>query len=77
MTQEALSGEVSFSALYTPFEKEDKADKIKEANKAFAEKHPDYVQHIFTGNSRSQLPLSTVDSVCAAELKRVGDSWRV
>uniref|UniRef100_A0A8D2M780 SPT16 protein n=1 Tax=Zonotrichia albicollis TaxID=44394 RepID=A0A8D2M780_ZONAL len=48
MTQEALSGEVSFSVLYTPFEKEDKADKIKEATKAFAEKHPDYVQHIFT-----------------------------
>ncbi|XP_030921326.1 spermatogenesis-associated protein 16 [Geospiza fortis] len=48
MTQEALSGEVSFSVLYTPFEKEDKAEKIKEANKAFAEKYPDYVQHIFT-----------------------------
>ncbi|NXU95948.1 SPT16 protein, partial [Cettia cetti] len=48
MTQEALSKEVSFSVLYTPFEKEDKADKIREANKAFAEKHPDYVQHIFT-----------------------------
>ncbi|XP_066063364.1 spermatogenesis-associated protein 16-like [Chamaea fasciata] len=48
MIQEALSGEDSFSALYTPFEKEDKADKIKEANKTFAEKYPDYVQHIFT-----------------------------
>ncbi|NXY12159.1 SPT16 protein, partial [Pteruthius melanotis] len=48
MTQEALSGEVSFSVLYTPFEKEDKTDKIKEANKTFAEKHPDYVQHVFT-----------------------------
>ncbi|XP_071274371.1 spermatogenesis-associated protein 16 [Agelaius tricolor] len=48
MAQEALSEEVSFSVLYTPFEKEDKADKIKEANKTFAEKHPDYVQHIFT-----------------------------
>ncbi|NXT09557.1 SPT16 protein, partial [Prunella fulvescens] len=48
ITQEALSGEVSFSVLYTPFEKEDKADKIKEANRTFAEKHPDYVQHIFT-----------------------------
>lgn len=77
MTQEALSGEVSFSVLYTPFEKEDKTDKIKEANKTFAEKHPDYVQHIFTGNSRFQLPLSTVDCVCVAEFKRVGDSWRV
>ncbi|NXA16580.1 SPT16 protein, partial [Sapayoa aenigma] len=48
LIQEALSGEVSFLVLYTPFEKEDKADKIKEANKTFAEKHPDYVQHIFT-----------------------------
>uniref|UniRef100_A0A8C3UNQ0 SPT16 protein n=1 Tax=Catharus ustulatus TaxID=91951 RepID=A0A8C3UNQ0_CATUS len=48
MTQEALSAEMSFCALYTPFEKEDKADKIKEANKTFAERHPEYVQHIFT-----------------------------
>ncbi|NXO65956.1 SPT16 protein, partial [Phainopepla nitens] len=48
LIQEALSGEASFSVLYTPFEKEDKADKIKEAHKTFAEKHPDYVQHIFT-----------------------------
>ncbi|NWV62287.1 SPT16 protein, partial [Malurus elegans] len=48
MIQEALSGERSFSVLYTPFEKEDKADKIQEANKTFAEKNPDYVQHIFT-----------------------------
>ncbi|XP_027564307.1 spermatogenesis-associated protein 16-like [Neopelma chrysocephalum] len=48
LIQEALSGEVSFSVLYTPFDKEDEADKIKEANKSFAEKHPDYVQHIFT-----------------------------
>ncbi|NWV84653.1 SPT16 protein, partial [Dasyornis broadbenti] len=48
MIQEALRGERSFWVLYTPFEKEDKADKIKEANKTFAEKHPDYVQHIFT-----------------------------
>lgn len=56
MTQEALSEEISFSVLYTPFEREDKADRIKEANKTFAEKHPDYVQHIFTGTSRFQLP---------------------
>ncbi|XP_063280921.1 LOW QUALITY PROTEIN: spermatogenesis-associated protein 16, partial [Prinia subflava] len=48
MIQEALSGEVSFSALYTPFEKGDKAEKIKGANRTFAEKNPDYVQHIFT-----------------------------
>ncbi|NWY22888.1 SPT16 protein, partial [Aphelocoma coerulescens] len=48
LTQEALSGEVSFSVLYTPFKKENKTDKIKEANKSFAEKHPDYVQHVFT-----------------------------
>ncbi|NXK88115.1 SPT16 protein, partial [Formicarius rufipectus] len=48
LIQEALSEEVSFSVLYTPFDKEDKADKIKEANKTFAEKHPDYTQHIFT-----------------------------
>ncbi|NXS08643.1 SPT16 protein, partial [Neodrepanis coruscans] len=48
LIQEALSGEVSFLVLYTPFEKENKADKIKEANKNFAEKHPHYVQYIFT-----------------------------
>ncbi|NWR44236.1 SPT16 protein, partial [Regulus satrapa] len=50
LTQEALSREVSFSVLYTPFEKEDKADKIKEAHRTFAEKHPDFVQHIFTAD---------------------------
>ncbi|NWV33702.1 SPT16 protein, partial [Grantiella picta] len=48
MIQEALAGERSFVVLYTPFEKENKANKIKEAKKTFAEKHPDYVQHIFT-----------------------------
>ncbi|NXA84573.1 SPT16 protein, partial [Thryothorus ludovicianus] len=48
MTEEALSGEVSFCVLYTPFEKEDKDDKIKEAHKTLAEKHPDYMEHIFT-----------------------------
>ncbi|NXU93993.1 SPT16 protein, partial [Xiphorhynchus elegans] len=48
LIQEALRGEESFSVLYTPFEKEDVADTIKEANKTFAEKHPDYTQHIFT-----------------------------
>ncbi|NXC31005.1 SPT16 protein, partial [Campylorhamphus procurvoides] len=48
LIQEALRGEESFSVLYTPFEKEDVADTIKEANKSFAEKHPDYTQHIFT-----------------------------
>lgn len=74
MTQEALSGELSFSVLYTPFEKEDKADKIKEATKAFAEKHPDYLQHVFTGDSRFQLPSSTVGCVCAAEFRRVGEN---
>ncbi|NXD19329.1 SPT16 protein, partial [Spelaeornis formosus] len=47
MIQEALSKEVTFSALYTPFKKENKANKIKEANKTFSEKHPDYA-HIFT-----------------------------
>ncbi|NXB11196.1 SPT16 protein, partial [Cnemophilus loriae] len=48
LIQEALSGERSFLVLYTAFEEEDKADKIQEANKSFAEKHPDDVQHIFT-----------------------------
>ncbi|NXF13165.1 SPT16 protein, partial [Smithornis capensis] len=48
LIQEALNGEASFLVLYTPFEKEDRADKAKEANKTFAEMHPDYMQHIFT-----------------------------
>ncbi|NWQ72346.1 SPT16 protein, partial [Neopipo cinnamomea] len=48
LIQEALSEEGSFCALYTPFEKEDEADKIREANETFAGKHPDYTQHIFT-----------------------------
>lgn len=38
--------------MYTPFVKGDKADKIKEANKNFAKDHADYMQNIFTGNSR-------------------------
>ncbi|XP_050193347.1 spermatogenesis-associated protein 16-like [Myiozetetes cayanensis] len=48
LIQEALSEEASFSVLYTPFENEDEADKIREATETFAEKHPDYVQHVFT-----------------------------
>ncbi|NWU09751.1 SPT16 protein, partial [Cephalopterus ornatus] len=48
LIQEALSEEVTFSVLYTPFEGEVEADKIKAANRAFAEKHPDHAQHVFT-----------------------------
>nr|XP_041568031.1 spermatogenesis-associated protein 16 [Taeniopygia guttata] len=48
MIQEAVREEVSFAVLYTPFEKENKAEKMKEAKKTFAEKNPGYVQHIFT-----------------------------
>ncbi|NXG03624.1 SPT16 protein, partial [Sakesphorus luctuosus] len=49
LIQEALGGEGAFWVLYTPFdEREDKADKAREAAQTLAEEHPDYTQHIFT-----------------------------
>ncbi|NXK43656.1 SPT16 protein, partial [Piprites chloris] len=48
LLQEALSRAESFSVLYTPFAGEDKAQKIREAQKTFTERHPEYLQHVFT-----------------------------
>ncbi|NXG18788.1 SPT16 protein, partial [Grallaria varia] len=48
LIQEDLSGEESFRALYTPFETEGDAQMIQVANKAFAERHPEFSQCIFT-----------------------------
>ncbi|KFV99181.1 Spermatogenesis-associated protein 16, partial [Eurypyga helias] len=48
MIEEAITTAVSFSVMYTPFVKEVKADKIKEIKEMFAEKHPDYAEHIYT-----------------------------
>ncbi|NXK11809.1 SPT16 protein, partial [Herpetotheres cachinnans] len=48
MFEEAITREVSFSVMYTPFVTEVKADKINKIKDMFAKKHPDYVEHIYT-----------------------------
>ncbi|NXW54816.1 SPT16 protein, partial [Eurystomus gularis] len=45
LMEQAIEKEVSFSVMYTPFVTEVKADTL---NKTFAEKNPDYVEHIYT-----------------------------
>ncbi|NXT51213.1 SPT16 protein, partial [Pluvianellus socialis] len=48
MIEEAITREESFSVMYTPFVTEVKADKKNMIKDVFAEKHPDYVVHIYT-----------------------------
>uniref|UniRef100_A0A8D0FPU1 Spermatogenesis associated 16 n=1 Tax=Strix occidentalis caurina TaxID=311401 RepID=A0A8D0FPU1_STROC len=48
MIEEAITREVSFSVMYTPFVTELKADKINKIKDMFAKMHPDYVEHIYT-----------------------------
>ncbi|NWW95433.1 SPT16 protein, partial [Rhynochetos jubatus] len=48
MIEEAITTAVSFSVMYTPSVKKIKADKIKKVKDLFAEKHPDYMEHIYT-----------------------------
>ncbi|XP_009938392.2 spermatogenesis-associated protein 16 [Opisthocomus hoazin] len=48
MIEEAIMTEESFSVMYTPFVTEVKADKLNKLKDMFAEKHPDYVEHIYT-----------------------------
>ncbi|XP_074768198.1 spermatogenesis-associated protein 16 [Athene noctua] len=48
MIEEAITREVSFSVMYTPFVTELKADKINKIKNMFAKRHPDYVEHIYT-----------------------------
>ncbi|KGL92842.1 Spermatogenesis-associated protein 16, partial [Charadrius vociferus] len=48
MIEEAITREESFSVMYTPVVTEVKADKKNKIKDMFAEKHPDYVQHIYT-----------------------------
>ncbi|KFZ65933.1 Spermatogenesis-associated protein 16, partial [Podiceps cristatus] len=48
MIEEAITREVSFSVMYTPFVTEVNADKINKIKDIFAKKHPDYVEHIYT-----------------------------
>ncbi|NXX86646.1 SPT16 protein, partial [Urocolius indicus] len=48
MIEEAITTEVSFSVMYTPFVKEVKADEINKIKDVFAQKHPDYVEYIYT-----------------------------
>jgi len=71
MIEEAIMTEESFSVMYTPFVTEVKADKLNKLKDMFAEKHPDYVEHIYTGNSRFHISLSTVYCLCVWLTKRV------
>ncbi|KFO69312.1 Spermatogenesis-associated protein 16, partial [Cuculus canorus] len=48
MFEEAITREVSFSVMYTPFVTEVNADKINKIKDIFAKKHPEYVEHIYT-----------------------------
>ncbi|NXE19403.1 SPT16 protein, partial [Ardeotis kori] len=48
MIEEAITTEVSFSVMYTPFGTEVKANEIKKIEDMFAKKHPDYVEHVYT-----------------------------
>lgn len=66
MIEEAITREESFSVMYTPFVTKVKVDNRDKMTDAFAKKHPGYTQHIFTGNSRFHMLLSTVYclSVC-------------
>ncbi|XP_028942620.1 spermatogenesis-associated protein 16, partial [Antrostomus carolinensis] len=48
MIVEAITTETSFSVMYTPFVTEVTDDKIYEINCAFARKHPDYMEYIYT-----------------------------
>lgn len=76
MIEEAIAREVSFSVMYTPCVTEVKADKINKIKDLFAKKHPDYVEHIYTGNSRFHMLLSAVYClrVCVSDSKRVWES---
>ncbi|NXJ92521.1 SPT16 protein, partial [Corythaixoides concolor] len=48
MLEEAITGEITFSVMYTPFVGEVSAKKLKQIEDLFAKKHPKYVQHIYT-----------------------------
>ncbi|XP_038272346.1 spermatogenesis-associated protein 16 [Dermochelys coriacea] len=48
MIEEAITREESFSVMYTPFATKAKADKTDKMKAAFAKKHPDYVEYIYT-----------------------------
>lgn len=60
MIEEAITRETSFSVMYTPLGTEIKADERNKLKTRFAKKHPDYVEHIYTGNSRFHMSLSSV-----------------
>lgn len=55
MIEEAITREESFSVMYTPFATKAKADKIDKMKEAFAKKHPDFVNYIYTGNGAVKL----------------------
>lgn len=59
MIEEAITREESFSVMYTPFVKKIKVDKTDKIKDTFAKKHPDYVEHIYTGKRGFHMLLST------------------
>ncbi|NXJ75733.1 SPT16 protein, partial [Trogon melanurus] len=48
MIDEAITKEVSFSVMYTPFTADVKANKRNEIRDMFVKKHPNYSEHIYT-----------------------------
>lgn len=71
MIEEAMTREESFSVMYTPFVTEVKADKKNKIKEVFAEKHPDYVGHIYTGNSKRCILFMCV---CVFDIKSLSES---
>ncbi|XP_025046256.1 spermatogenesis-associated protein 16 isoform X2 [Pelodiscus sinensis] len=61
MIEEAIIREESFSVMYTPFATKAKADKIDKMKDAFAKKHPDYVEYIYTDPHGLHVLPQTVD----------------
>ncbi|XP_077204495.1 spermatogenesis-associated protein 16 isoform X2 [Paroedura picta] len=48
MIEEAMTRAESFSVMYTPFATKVKAEKIDKLKEVFTQKHPDYVEYIYT-----------------------------
>ncbi|KAM6326318.1 spermatogenesis-associated protein 16 [Podargus strigoides] len=61
MIEEAITREVSFSVMYTPFVTELKADKINKIKDMFAKRHPGYTEHIYTDPHRPHILPQTAE----------------
>nr|XP_056706162.1 spermatogenesis-associated protein 16 [Euleptes europaea] len=64
MIEEAITRAESFSVMYTPFSTKVTTEKIDKLKKAFAKKHPDYEEYIYTDpHGLHSLP-QTADWTC-------------